>query len=126
MNEPGVREKRSPCCAAFAPKVITRITFFHDKRDLAVQIVATANAERAQRGLPLQEVAAMNATLIELLSSTKSPEGKRDLEMYLTTKGNQWNFGLKAHIRYRCGRQPFARYGGRRGEHHRRKTERLH
>ena len=31
-------------------------------------------------------------------SPTKNRSGERDPEMYQTTKGRQWHFGMKAHI----------------------------
>ena len=31
-------------------------------------------------------------------SSTKNSKGERDPEMHQTKKGNQWHFGMKAHI----------------------------
>ena len=31
-------------------------------------------------------------------SSTKNAEGEHDPEMHQTKKGNQWHFGMKAHI----------------------------
>jgi IS5 family transposase len=37
-------------------------------------------------------------TLIAAPSSTKNSTGKRDSEMHQTKKGNQWHFGMKAHI----------------------------
>jgi len=37
-------------------------------------------------------------TLIAAPSSTKNQEKKRDPEMHQTKKGNQWYFGMKAHI----------------------------
>ena len=40
----------------------------------------------------------MDATIIAAPSSTKNAEGKRDPEMCQTKKGNQWHFGMKAHI----------------------------
>ena len=40
----------------------------------------------------------MDATLIAAPSSTKNKEGKRDSEMHSSKKGNQWHFGMKAHI----------------------------
>ena len=40
----------------------------------------------------------MDATIIEAPSSTKNRTGERDLEMHQTKKGNQWHFGMKAHI----------------------------
>ena len=40
----------------------------------------------------------MDATLIAAPSSTKNKDKKRDPEMHQTKKGNQWHFGMKAHI----------------------------
>jgi IS5 family transposase len=38
------------------------------------------------------------APLIAAPASTKNREGKRDLEIHQSKKGNQWHFGMKAHI----------------------------
>ena len=40
----------------------------------------------------------MIATIIEAPSSTKNKEQQRDPQMHQTKKGNQWHFGMKAHI----------------------------
>ena len=40
----------------------------------------------------------VDATLIAAPSSTKNSTGERDPEMHQTKKGNQWHFGMKAHI----------------------------
>jgi IS5 family transposase len=40
----------------------------------------------------------VDATLIAAPSSTKNAEGERDPEMRQTKKGNNWYFGMKAHI----------------------------
>ena len=40
----------------------------------------------------------MDTTRIAAPSSTKSKERKRDPEMHSSKKGNQWYFGMKAHI----------------------------
>ena len=40
----------------------------------------------------------VDATLIAAPSSTKNSTGARDPEMHQTKKGNQWHFGMKAHI----------------------------
>jgi IS5 family transposase len=40
----------------------------------------------------------VDATLISAPSSTKNDSGERDPEMKQTKKGNQWHFGMKAHI----------------------------
>jgi IS5 family transposase len=40
----------------------------------------------------------VDATIISAPSSTKNRQKKRDPEMHQTKKGNQWYFGMKAHI----------------------------
>ena len=40
----------------------------------------------------------VDATIIEAPTSTKNKQNQRDLEMHQTKKGNQWHFGMKAHI----------------------------
>ena len=40
----------------------------------------------------------VDATIIEAPSSTKNKEQQRDPEMHQTKKGNQWHFGMKAHV----------------------------
>ena len=48
--------------------------------------------------LSLQSLSTINDTLIAAPSSTKNSSGERDPEMHQTKKGNQWHFGMKAHI----------------------------
>ena len=40
----------------------------------------------------------MDATLIAASPSTKNKAGRRDPEMSQSKKGNQWYFGMKAHV----------------------------
>src|SRR5258705_1775336 len=40
----------------------------------------------------------MDATLIAASPSTKNKDGRRDPEMSQSKKGNQWYFGMKAHV----------------------------
>jgi IS5 family transposase len=46
----------------------------------------------------LKEGSLMDVTIIEAPNWTKNKAGARDPEMHKTKKGNQWHFGLKAHI----------------------------
>jgi IS5 family transposase len=61
-------------------------------------ITATVNAVLASKGLLLKTGTIVDATLIAAPSSTKNSTGERDPEMHQTKKGNQWHFGMKAHI----------------------------
>ena len=56
------------------------------------------NAHLESQGLRLREGTIVDATIIEAPSSTKNRAGERDPEMHQTRKGNQWHFGMKAHI----------------------------
>ena len=52
----------------------------------------------SEQGLMLRQGSSVDATLIAAPSSTKNKAGKRDPEMHSSTKGNQWYFGMKAHM----------------------------
>ena len=52
----------------------------------------------AVQGLRFKEGTIVDASIIEAPSSTKNRARKRDPEMHQTKKGNQWHFGMKAHI----------------------------
>jgi transposase, IS5 family len=82
------------------PDETTILRFRHllDKHQLAPKVLATINAQLAQRGLKLKTGTLVDATLIAAPSSTKNSTGERDPEMHQTKKGNQWHFGMKAHI----------------------------
>ena len=69
-----------------------------EKHELAAGILAVINGYLADRGLSLRQGTIVDATLINAPSSTKNKDGKRDPEMHQTKKGNQYYFGMKAHI----------------------------
>ena len=69
-----------------------------EDHQLSIQILATVNNTLAAKGLLLKSGTAIGATLIAAPSSTKNSSGERDPEMHQTKKGNQWHFGMKAHI----------------------------
>ena len=86
--------------AARMPDETTILRFRHllEKHDLAPQVLGTINAGLAQHGLMLKTGTVVDATIIAAPSSTKNKSGERDPEMHQTKKGNQWHFGMKAHI----------------------------
>lgn len=51
-----------------------------------------------ENGLKISTGTIVDATLISAPSSTKNKKKARDPEMHQTKKGNQWYFGMKAHI----------------------------
>ena len=69
-----------------------------EKYELAAGILAVINGYLGDRGLSLRQGTIVDATLIHAPSSTTNQNGKRDPEMHQAKKGNQWYFGMKAHI----------------------------
>jgi IS5 family transposase len=82
------------------PDETTILRFRHllEENNLSRQLLATINATLAKKGLLLKTGTVVDATLIAAPSSTKNSTGERDPEMHQTKKGNQWHFGMKAHI----------------------------
>ena len=82
------------------PDESTILRFRHllEKHDLAVAIFAEVGAVLSEKGLSMKRGTVVDATLIAAPSSTKNEGKKRDPEMTQTKKGNQWHFGMKAHI----------------------------
>ena len=85
---------------AAAPDETTILRFRHllEKHDLGGMMLNAVNIHLEARGIKIQTGTVVDATIIHAPSSTKNASGKRDPEMHQTRKGNQWYFGLKAHI----------------------------
>lgn len=82
------------------PDETTILNFRHllEANELAPEILSRVNAYLSRKGLMLKRGSIVDATIIAAPSSTKNAEGERDPEMHQTKKGNQWHFGMKAHI----------------------------
>ena len=82
------------------PDETTILNFRHmlEESDLAEDIFKKINAHLSRKGLLLKRGSIVDATIIAAPSSTKNEAGERDPEMHQTKKGNQWYFGMKAHI----------------------------
>ena len=82
------------------PDESTILRFRHvlEKHKLAERILATVNLLLGAKGLMLRSGTVVDATLISAPSSTKNASGERDPEMHQSKKGQQWFFGMKAHI----------------------------
>jgi IS5 family transposase len=62
------------------------------------RIFKAVNSHLARSGMTVGRGTIVDATIIHAPSSTKNKAGERDPEMHSTQKGNQWYFGMKAHI----------------------------
>ena len=82
------------------PDESTILRFRHllERHQLTDQILALVNDLLRDKGLMLKAGTVVDATLIAAPSSTKNESGERDPEMKQSKKGNQWHFGMKAHI----------------------------
>lgn len=69
-----------------------------EEKELAPLILDRVNAYLRRKGLLLKRGTLVDATIIAAPSSTKNASGERDPEMHQTKKGQQWHFGMKAHI----------------------------
>jgi transposase, IS5 family len=83
-----------------APDETTILNFRHllEQHDLCGAMLDAVNHYLEDRGIRIGTGTIVDATIIHAPSSTKNASGKRDPEMHQTRKGNQWYFGMKAHI----------------------------
>ncbi|WP_186164838.1 IS5 family transposase, partial [Burkholderia gladioli] len=68
------------------------------EHDLTRKLFDEIGTSLCERGLMMKEGTLVDATIIEAPSSTKNAEKRRDPDMHQTKKGNEWHFGMKAHI----------------------------
>jgi IS5 family transposase len=82
------------------PDETTILNFRHllEENDLTKAIFESVSAHLEDKGALLRGGTIMDATLIAASPSTKNKDQRRDPEMSQSKKGNQWYFGMKAHI----------------------------
>ena len=82
------------------PDETTILNFRHllERHGLGTGLFEEINAHLEARGHRLSRGTIVDASIIDAPSSTKNEDGRRDPEMHQTKKGNQWFFGMKAHI----------------------------
>jgi len=82
------------------PDETTILHFRHllERHELTKKIFEKTQRYLTEKGLLLREGTIVDATIISAPSSTKNRDNTRDKEMKQTKKGNQWYFGMKAHV----------------------------
>ena len=82
------------------PDETTILHFRHllEREALTAQLFERVNALLAAKGVLIRQGTIVDATILHAPSSTKNAAKSRDPEMRQTRKGNQWYFGMKAHI----------------------------
>ena len=83
-----------------APDETTICKFRHllEAHNLGDQLFFLINEYLQENGMKVNTGTIVDATIIDAPSSTKNKGKSRDPEMHQTKKGNQWYFGMKAHI----------------------------
>lgn len=83
-----------------APDETTVCKFRHllEAHHLGDQLFALIATYLQEQGLKVSTGTIVDATIISAPSSTKNQDKQRDPEMHQAKKGNQWYFGMKAHI----------------------------
>jgi IS5 family transposase len=82
------------------PDATTLLHFRHllEEHKLGERLLAAQSEIFEKEGWIMRGGSIVDATIIAAPSSTKNATGERDPEMHQTKKGNQWYFGMKAHI----------------------------
>jgi len=82
------------------PDATTLLKFRHllEAHELGRRIFEEVGALLEEKKLLMREGTLMDASIIAAPSSTKNRRRERDPDMHQTKKGNQWYFGMKAHI----------------------------
>jgi IS5 family transposase len=82
------------------PDETTILNFRHllEKHRLTEKLFVEVNTHLADQGITLRSGTLVDATIIDAPSSTKNEAKARDPEMSSTKKGNDWFFGMKAHV----------------------------
>lgn len=82
------------------PDETTILKFRHllEEHGLGEALFEEINAHLAAKGHGLKKGTIVDASIIDAPPSTKNEKEERDPEMRQVKKGNQWYFGMKAHI----------------------------
>jgi IS5 family transposase len=82
------------------PDATTLLKFRHwlERHDLTKSLFDEVGELLTERGLLMRHGTIVDATIIAAPPSTKNKAKARDPEMHQTRKGNQWYFGMKAHV----------------------------
>ena len=83
-----------------APDETTVCKFRHllERNKLGKTLLKAVNEYLRTNGIKISNGTIVDATIIGAPSSTKNKDGQRDPEMHQAAKGQQWYFGMKAHL----------------------------
>lgn len=77
---------------------ICQVRHLLESHQLGQPLFARIGAYLATHGMKVNRGIIVDATIITAPGSTKNRQKERDPERHQTKKGNQWYFGMKAHV----------------------------
>ena len=82
------------------PDETTILNFRHllETHELGRRLFEEVHVHLERQGIKVAKGTIVDATIINAPSSTKNSSGQRDPDMHQAKKGNQWYFGMKAHV----------------------------
>ncbi len=82
------------------PDETTILKFRHllERHNLGSQLFVLIGEYLDENGLKVNRGTIVDAAIINAPTSTKNKDNRRDPEMHQTKKGNEWYFGMKAHL----------------------------
>lgn len=82
------------------PDATTLCKFRHllEANGIGAQIFTAIRTALEQKGHMMRGGTIVDASILEAPCSTKNAQNQRDPEMHQARKGNEWHFGMKAHI----------------------------
>jgi transposase, IS5 family len=82
------------------PDETTILNFRHllETHELGRRLFEEVHVHLERQGIKVAKGTIVDATIINAPSSTKNNSGQRDPDMHQAKKGNQWYFGMKAHV----------------------------
>jgi transposase, IS5 family len=97
---PALRQFARLSSLASIPDETTILNFRRriEEYELAPEILSRVNRHLTRKGLMVKQGTMVDATIIDAPTSTKNADRERDPEMCQTKKGQQYYFGMKAHI----------------------------
>ncbi len=111
LSDPAVEEAQYDSCAkrhfarldlgeeqALDETSILKFRYLQEAHNLGEKLFQLIGEYLEENGLKVNRGTIVDATITRAPSSTRNRDKKRDPEMRSTKKGNQWYFGMKAHI----------------------------
>jgi IS5 family transposase len=77
---------------------VCRFRHLLERHHLGAKLFQRVHQYLESHGIKVGTGTIVDATLISAPASTKNQDKKRDPDMHQTKKGNQWYFGMKAHV----------------------------